>query len=87
MAAVLTFMKSWPLRQLSIALCETFTKLYELLSWALDRSDWSKTPRSEMRGGRNTNQVRPHSALNYRPSALEATIPLTLTQQSGTGII
>ena len=27
------------------------------------------------------NQVRPHSALNYRPPAPEATIPLTLTQQ------
>jgi len=25
------------------------------------------------------NQVRPHSALNYRPPAPEATIPLTLT--------
>ena len=27
------------------------------------------------------NQVRPHSALNYRPPARQAVIPLTVTQQ------
>ena len=31
--------------------------------------------------GKEYNHVRPHSALDYRPPAPEATIPLTLTQQ------